>query len=63
MVSASTPSFTIHKASRRTSSCACTGDTELGQALQREEVRVLYKPFNATALVHAIERTVDAAPR
>ncbi len=39
---------------------ACAGDTELGQALAREEVRVLYKPFNATALVRAIERTYQA---
>ncbi len=33
---------------------ACARDHDLTCAVQREEVRVLYKPFNATALINAV---------
>ena len=42
---------------------ASAGNLELAQTVQRGEVRVLYKPFNATGLIQTVERTVKAAPR
>ena len=40
---------------------ASSGSEELVQAERRGEVRVLYKPFNATQLVQAIEKTLQVA--
>ena len=40
---------------------ASSGSEELAQAVQSGQVRVLYKPFNPTQLIQAIEHTVQAA--
>ncbi len=40
---------------------ACARDEVLTQAVQRGEVRALYKPFNATQLIQAIEHSVRVA--
>ena len=42
---------------------ASAGNPELTQAIQRGEVRVLYKPFNATGLIQTVEQAVESAPR
>lgn len=39
---------------------ATSGNAELARAVQRGEVRVLYKPFNATGLIEAVEQAVQA---
>lgn len=38
---------------------ASSGSEELAQAVRGGQVRVLYKPFNATQLIQAIEHTVQ----
>ena len=40
---------------------ATSGSEELAQAVRSGDVRVLYKPFNATQLIQAIEHTVQTA--
>ena len=42
---------------------ASAGNSELTHAVQRGEVQVLYKPFNATGLIQTVEQTLEAAPR
>ena len=40
---------------------ASMGRADLEQALARREVRVLFKPFNASGLIRAVERAYGAA--
>ena len=42
---------------------ASSGSEELAQAVRNGQVRVLYKPFNATQLIQAIEHTVQVNAR